>query len=134
MFALPGNPVSALVTFQLFTLPALKLFAGYPTLLAYPPRIPRVKITHDVRLDPTRPEFLRAIATFNKSGNSMMVEATAVTGIQRSSRLQSMSRANVLLHLPSAASSSSSSSSSSSQSNLIKAGEEVEAIVVDHIR
>jgi gephyrin len=30
VFALPGNPVSSLVTFQLFALPALRSLAGHP--------------------------------------------------------------------------------------------------------
>lgn len=125
MFALPGNPVSALVTFQLFALPALKLFAGYSSTLAHSPRI-RVKITHDIERLDSRPEFLRAIASATTTITHNVIEASAIAGIQRSSRLASMCRANVLLALPAA-------DTGNDHQSLIKAGEEVEAVVVDRI-
>ena len=41
VFGLPGNPVSALVTFVLFAAPALRALQGAPALTAAAPRAPR---------------------------------------------------------------------------------------------
>ncbi len=40
IFALPGNPASALVTFHIFVLPALRKLSGYPERLCQLPRVP----------------------------------------------------------------------------------------------
>lgn len=40
VFALPGNPASALVTFYLFVVPALRLLGGWSPRSAHLPRIP----------------------------------------------------------------------------------------------
>jgi gephyrin len=40
VFALPGNPASALVTFYLFVVPALRRLGGWPEELAQLPRVP----------------------------------------------------------------------------------------------
>lgn len=92
VFALPGNPVSALVTFHLFVLPALKRMAGLEQALL--PGI-RVKLAHEVSLD-FRPEFQRA---FLQVDGSNFLATT--TGSQQSSRLLSLSGAKALLCLPS---------------------------------
>jgi gephyrin len=39
VFALPGNPASALVTFHLFVIPALRKLGGWPAKLCQLPRI-----------------------------------------------------------------------------------------------
>jgi len=39
LFALPGNPASALVTFHIFVLPALRKLAGWPSYLCQLPRV-----------------------------------------------------------------------------------------------
>jgi len=57
VFAVPGNPVSAAVTFQLVVVPALRRLAGW--------RDPRLRRLHvvlaaDLALDPVRPEYHRA--------------------------------------------------------------------------
>ncbi|KAJ3158476.1 hypothetical protein HK101_001304 [Irineochytrium annulatum] len=56
VFALPGNPVSALVGFYLFVVPALKSLMGNSN-----PRLTNVtaKLAHQIKLD-ARPEFYRA--------------------------------------------------------------------------
>lgn len=41
VFALPGNPASALVTFNIFVVPALRLLGGWPKELC---RLPRVQV------------------------------------------------------------------------------------------
>lgn len=39
IFALPGNPASALVTFQIFVVPALRFLGGWPKELCHLPRV-----------------------------------------------------------------------------------------------
>ncbi|KAI9033258.1 hypothetical protein DFJ74DRAFT_168536 [Hyaloraphidium curvatum] len=91
VFALPGNPVSALVTFYVFVLPGLRKMAGHARH-----HLPTIKcqLAHDVRLDP-RPEYQRAFVGFE--GGSLV---SSTTGVQRSSRMLSMKGANALLVLP----------------------------------
>jgi gephyrin len=91
VFALPGNPVSALVCFYLFCLPALKRISG---VIDCSPKGFKVKVNHDIHLD-ARPEFYRAVLEI-KDGEWY---ATG-TGVQMSSRMSSMVSANGLLVLP----------------------------------
>ncbi|KAI9251977.1 MoaB/Mog domain-containing protein [Sporodiniella umbellata] len=93
VFALPGNPVSASVTFYLFVLPALKRMMG--SLKTQAVVVP-VKLTDNVKLD-SRPEYHRVRVKVGLSG--FKVEST---GKQISSRVSSMSEANGLLELPAA--------------------------------
>ncbi len=95
IFALPGNPVSAIVTFYVFVLPALRQMAGYKQV--FPPTL-RVKLDSNYTLDP-RPEYVRAHVAWNH--DAMVAN---ITGNQRSSRLLSMKGANALLKMPAAAS------------------------------
>lgn len=44
LFALPGNPASALVTFHVFVLPALRRLAGWPITSCQLPRV-QVKVS-----------------------------------------------------------------------------------------
>ncbi|XP_063724534.1 gephyrin-like isoform X2 [Symsagittifera roscoffensis] len=55
IFALPGNPVSALVTCNLFVIPAIRKMQGY-----FRPQqtVLKVRVTQDIKLD-HRPEFFR---------------------------------------------------------------------------
>lgn len=93
IFSLPGNPVSAIVTFHLFVLPSLHHTAGIS-----PAGLPKVLVTvdHDFRLDPQRAEYHRALLTLKKDG---CIHAIS-TGGQRSSRVGSLKSANGLLCLP----------------------------------
>ena len=45
VFALPGNPASALVTFQIFVVPALRQLGGWPKETWHIPRL-RVTVSH----------------------------------------------------------------------------------------
>eukprot|EP00164_Ancoracysta_twista_P003786 GFYU01005074.1.p1 GENE.GFYU01005074.1~~GFYU01005074.1.p1 ORF type:complete len:437 (+),score=114.53 GFYU01005074.1:67-1311(+) len=92
VFALPGNPVSSIVCFNLLARPAVKKLSGHPS-----PRLTRVqvKLCFSTKLDPERPEYHRAIVTWN--GECFEAKST---GKQASSRLLSMSSANALLELP----------------------------------
>lgn len=92
VFALPGFPVSSLVSFELFVRPALLRMAGCSTVTR--PRT-RVTLAHDVRHDATRTEFQRAIAA-GRDGHYV----ARTTGFQGSGRLLSLVGANVLLVLP----------------------------------
>ncbi|KAJ3325261.1 hypothetical protein HDU93_002669 [Gonapodya sp. JEL0774] len=98
VFALPGNPVSALVTFHLFALPSLRLLSSHPS--PNHQTIP-VRLLHAVPTDP-RPEYMRARLTLTRSfADSALVEWTATTtGMQRSSRVASMAGANGLIRVP----------------------------------
>ena len=93
IFALPGNPASALVTFHLFVLPSLRKAGGMEK-----PMLPiaRVQLAQDVKLDP-RPEYHRVFVSVEESGGLIAVS----TGFQRSSRVGSLTGANALLCLPS---------------------------------
>jgi molybdenum cofactor synthesis domain-containing protein len=109
-FALPGNPVSALVTFQLFVRPAIRRLLGYERIA-----LPRLTVTlgHDFRLDPERPEFHR-VTLQRQEGRFVAVS----TGSQASSRLLSVVGANALLVLEQAA-------------GVLPAGSEREALLLD---
>ncbi|RYO77049.1 hypothetical protein DL762_009511 [Monosporascus cannonballus] len=96
LFALPGNPASALVTFHLFALPALHRMAGVGDGGEGLPRV-RVGLAHDFPLDPARPEYHRAVVSAGADG----ALTAASTGGQRSSRVGSLRGANALLCLPS---------------------------------
>ncbi|CAO3676459.1 unnamed protein product [Rhizopus microsporus] len=91
IFALPGNPVSATVTFYLFVLPALRKMAGWSN----PENVViSVELENDINLD-TRPEFHRVHV--RASMNGLVAKST---GSQLSSRMLSMKEANGLLKLP----------------------------------
>jgi gephyrin len=93
IFSLPGNPVSAVVTFHLFVLPSLHHASGIS-----PAGLPKilVSLAHEIRLDPQRPEYHRVIVGLGTDG---LLHARS-TGGQRSSRVGSLKSANALLCLP----------------------------------
>ncbi|KAI8093409.1 MoaB/Mog domain-containing protein [Halteromyces radiatus] len=94
VFALPGNPVSAVVTFYLFVLPALRQMCAIhqPKNVILP-----VKILHDIYLD-SRPEYHRVRVYMNAEKGHL--EALSTGQNQQSSRMISMVAANGLLQLP----------------------------------
>ncbi|KAI8615153.1 hypothetical protein BC830DRAFT_1064739 [Chytriomyces sp. MP71] len=117
VFGLPGNPVSALVGFYLFVVPAVRSMAGYSN-----PKLTSlfVKIAHSIPLD-SRPEFYRARVVIESNSQTKAMQCIAHgTGSQMSSRLLSMKGANVLLKLP----------PSSAEWSELKEGEVVEAWVI----
>jgi molybdopterin molybdotransferase len=93
IFTLPGNPVSAYVSFQLFVAPALDAFQSCPpkrlaprqALLTGPARSPRGKRS-----------FLRGILSVSAGG---VAEVTPVSG-QMSHQLASLALANALIVVP----------------------------------
>ncbi len=98
IFGLPGNPVSGIVTFHLLVVPAIRKMAGHAH-----PKLSHVQVTlgQTLKLDPDRPEYHRATASWRSdlhdSRGGYWAEST---GRQASSRLLSMRTANVLLELP----------------------------------
>lgn len=94
IFGLPGNPVSSLVTFYLFVVPAIRKMAGWPD-----PHLRRVQAftTRPLMLDPQRPEYHRATLRWDAGSHRFLASST---GSQASSRLLSMRTANALLELP----------------------------------
>lgn len=98
VFGLPGNPVSSLVTYYLFVVPAIRQLAGWPD-----PHLVRVQaqLAQPLPLDAYRPEYHRATLQWDVTLNGGNGGYLAVsTGSQASSRLLSMRTANALLELP----------------------------------
>jgi molybdopterin molybdotransferase len=88
-----GNPVSAMVSFELFVRPALRKMQGYPNLFR---RTVTVTLEEEVKIGAKLTHFLRGIVTRTQSG-----ELTArLTGIQSSGVLTSMVKGNALLIVP----------------------------------
>lgn len=92
-FAMPGFPVSALVSFEVFVRPALLKMAGHTRI--YRPREKAV-LAHHTGHTAARTEFQRVVLTRRRDG--MLVAST--TGFQGSGRLLSMVGANGLIVLP----------------------------------
>jgi molybdopterin molybdotransferase len=93
IFGLPGNPVSALLTFELFVRPALLKMAGHSKL-----HRPRAKAKLLDRLE--KPTGLR---TFARGIYDREAGTVRSTGPQGSGILSSMALANCLIDLPEAA-------------------------------
>ncbi len=91
--ALPGNPVSAMVTFELFVRPVIRRMLGHSRLFRRP--LP-VVLEEDVAIGAKLMHFLRAIVTMRADG----APGARLTGPQGSGILTSMSRANALLVVP----------------------------------
>jgi molybdenum cofactor synthesis domain-containing protein len=92
-FAMPGFPVSALVSFEVFVRPALLKMAGHTQI--YRPQEKAVLAYH-FNHGAARTEFQRVILTRQADGTLL----AASTGFQGSGRLLSMSGANGLVILP----------------------------------
>lgn len=93
VFALPGNPVSSMVCFEEFVLPAMRRMMGYPRLYR---RTLTARLAHPVTFSPGRTEFIRVQLTCDAAGY-----IASSTGTQSSGVLMSMSRADGLLVVPS---------------------------------
>jgi molybdopterin molybdotransferase len=91
-FGLPGNPVSAMVTFYQFVQPAILRMMGIHDVS---PQYLRLKTVHALKKRPGRLEFQRGIISSNDAGE-MQVEST---GVQGSGILRSMSIANCFIEL-----------------------------------
>eukprot|EP00818_Percolomonas_sp_WS_P011060 CAMPEP_0117449294 /NCGR_PEP_ID=MMETSP0759-20121206/7871_1 /TAXON_ID=63605 /ORGANISM="Percolomonas cosmopolitus, Strain WS" /LENGTH=649 /DNA_ID=CAMNT_0005241765 /DNA_START=945 /DNA_END=2894 /DNA_ORIENTATION=+ len=94
IFALPGNPVSAKVSYHLFVEPALHFMSGneswhHPLLVT--------TVTHDIRMDPVRTEYHRCRVAWDAVDQKLLSRST---GHQQSSRLLSTANSNGLLIIP----------------------------------
>ena len=99
IFTLPGNPVSAYVSFCLFVLPALDALQGYERERGALP-IPAT-LTKAVRSPAAKRSFLRGVLDRNSGGQDahQVTQVTPVTG-QASHQLASLARANALVIVP----------------------------------
>ena len=88
-FCLPGNPVSSMVTFEVFAKPALRKLAGLPTS----PRTVKAVLTERVEKRPGFTIFFRGLARRTESGGLEV----RLTGPQGSHMLRSLVEANVLI-------------------------------------
>ncbi|WP_040576895.1 molybdopterin-binding protein, partial [Methylophaga lonarensis] len=91
-FGLPGNPVSVMVTFYQFVLPALQKLAGEPV---QEPLLIKAIAANDIRKRPGRFEFQRGVMRTG-AGGSLEVSHT---GDQGSGILRSMNNANCFILL-----------------------------------
>jgi molybdopterin molybdotransferase len=90
---LPGNPVSAMVTFELFARPVIRRMLGHTRLFRRP--VPAV-LDEPVNIGAKLMHFLRAVTRVREDGTL----AVRLTGPQGSGILTSMSQANALLIVP----------------------------------
>ena len=89
---LPGNPVSALVTFELFARPAIRRLRGEQLLF---PRPLQVVVDEQINIAAPLTHFLRV--TLTADGGALRAR---LTGPQGSGLLTSMTRADALLVVP----------------------------------
>ena len=111
-FGLPGNPVSALVTFHQLALVALTKMQNANALKR---THLSVKCSSDLRKSPGRMDFQRGVLSVNEAGENVV----ASTGAQGSGILSSLARANCYIVLP-------------SDQGGVKAGEMVNVQLFDH--
>lgn len=92
VFTLPGNPVSAYVSFQVFVRPALLAMQGLP-----PEPLPTVSavLAEDVKSPAGLRHYLRGKLSFNRGSYSV-----TAADVQGSHQLGSLSSANALIELP----------------------------------
>lgn len=88
-----GNPVSAMVSFELFVRPVLRKMQGHSALFR---RTVTVTVEEDVKIGAKLTHFLRAIVARNGDGTLV----ARLTGHQSSGALTSMAKANALLIVP----------------------------------
>jgi molybdopterin molybdotransferase len=90
---LSGNPVSAMVSFELFIRPALRKMQGYTNFFR---RTLTVTLEEEVKIAAKLTHFLRALVTRKEDGTLV----ARLTGLQSSGALTSMTKANALLIVP----------------------------------
>jgi molybdopterin molybdotransferase len=91
-FGLPGNPVSVLVTFYQFVLPAIRKMSGEKQR---DPMLIQARCTQDLKKAPGRMEFQRGILKREGDGSWSVTS----TGMQGSHLLGSMSKSNCFILL-----------------------------------
>ena len=91
---LPGNPVSTMVTFELFVRPAIRKMLGHALPFR---RVVPVCVSEPITLGPRLRHFLRAVVSPADRAGALTAR---LTGPQGSGILTSMARANALLIVP----------------------------------
>jgi hypothetical protein len=108
IFALPGNPVSSMVCSELLIRPCLDMLhqgslETIPSMVQNANVHPEVtaQLQDNVKLDVVRPEYHRVQLSyeFNNENQGLALYASS-TGVQRSSRLMSIRRADGFMLLP----------------------------------
>ena len=94
-FGLPGNPVSALVTFLLLVRPALEQLMGRTSVEPLPLK---ARASQRLKLSAGRIDFQRGIATLDEQGELTVAQA----GEQGSGMFMALARANCLICLDAA--------------------------------
>ena len=92
VFGLPGNPVSSMVCFEEFVIPALRRMMGNQRLYR---RTVTARLAHPLKFQPGRTEFIRVLLTHTDAGY-----IANTTGIQSSGVLLSMAKADGLMVVP----------------------------------
>jgi molybdopterin molybdotransferase len=92
VFALPGNPVAAMVGFEMFVRPALLGKMGHSRLLR---PVVRASLAKGAQNRGERPHLVRGLVALNSDGYEV-----SVFGNQSSANLRSLTASNGLLMLP----------------------------------
>ncbi len=92
IFGLPGNPVSTMVSFELFVRPALLKMQGHAGL--HRPKV-EARLLHSLKKSPERRHYVRAVTSFE--GGEWTARAIEAQG---SNIIHSMLRANSLILFP----------------------------------
>lgn len=93
VFSLPGNPVSTMVTFEMFVRPALRKMQGVSPVIM---PLTKARLSESIRSRPERVMFLRVQA--RKEGTRLVVSSA---GDQNTGIVSTMLRANGIAVLPS---------------------------------
>jgi molybdopterin molybdotransferase len=93
VFGLPGNPVSSMVCFEEFVLPALRKIMAHPRCFR---RTLTARLAHPLKHRAGRTEYVRVILNRDESGGYI----AHATGTQSSGVLNSMATADGLLIIP----------------------------------
>jgi len=110
VFSLPGNPVSTMVTFEMFVRPALRKLQGVtPAVLP----LDRALLSEPVRKRPERMQFMRVQVRHDQG--RLLVSSS---GDQNTGILSTMVRANGIVLLP-------------ADRDRLEAGEEVDVLLLD---
>jgi len=96
VFTLPGNPVSALVSFEVFVAPALRLMAGRPQKET--PMVTAVA-AHDWSVPAGKVQYARVVLSHMVSSDGPW-HTVAIAGLQGSHALGSLAGANALAVIP----------------------------------
>jgi molybdopterin molybdotransferase len=107
---LPGNPVSAMVTFELFARPVIRKLCGDTNIFR---RTLEVRTRERITIAAPLTHFLRSVVEWDAG-----VPWARLTGPQGSGLLTSMSRANALLIVP-------------PERDVVDAGESLDALLLD---